>query len=38
VGSREAIVGTGSDHATDLVDRRVDFQLEPCTRAAAAKS
>jgi outer membrane protein OmpA-like peptidoglycan-associated protein len=38
VGSREAIVGTGSDDATDLVDRRVDFQLEPCTRAAAAKS
>jgi outer membrane protein OmpA-like peptidoglycan-associated protein len=38
VGSREAIVGTGSDDATDLVDRRVDFQLEPCTRAAAAQS
>jgi outer membrane protein OmpA-like peptidoglycan-associated protein len=38
VGSREVIVGTGRDDATDLVDRRVDFQVEPCTRAAAARS
>jgi outer membrane protein OmpA-like peptidoglycan-associated protein len=38
VGSRDAIVGTGRDDATDLVDRRVDFQIEPCTRAAAARS
>jgi outer membrane protein OmpA-like peptidoglycan-associated protein len=37
VGSRDAIVGTGSDDATDLVDRRVDFQVEPCTRTAAAQ-
>jgi outer membrane protein OmpA-like peptidoglycan-associated protein len=35
-GSREAIVGTGRDDATDLVDRRVDFQMEPCARVALA--
>jgi outer membrane protein OmpA-like peptidoglycan-associated protein len=33
-GSRESIVGTGRDDATDLVDRRVDFQLERCPRVA----
>jgi len=35
-GSREAIVGTGRDDATDLVDRRVDFQMESCARVALA--
>jgi outer membrane protein OmpA-like peptidoglycan-associated protein len=38
VGARDAIVGTGRDDATDLVDRRVDFQVEPCTRVARAQS
>jgi outer membrane protein OmpA-like peptidoglycan-associated protein len=38
VGSREAIVGTGRDDATDLVDRRVDFQIEPCVRTTASRS
>jgi outer membrane protein OmpA-like peptidoglycan-associated protein len=39
VGSRDAIVGTGRDDATDLVDRRVDFEMEPCApRTAAARS
>jgi outer membrane protein OmpA-like peptidoglycan-associated protein len=38
VGSREAIVGTGRDDVTDLVDRRVDFQMEPCAHADATRS
>jgi outer membrane protein OmpA-like peptidoglycan-associated protein len=29
-GSRYAIVDTGRDDATDLVDRRVDFTIVPC--------
>jgi outer membrane protein OmpA-like peptidoglycan-associated protein len=36
VGSRDPIVGTGRDDATDLVDRRVDFDIVPCGRTAAA--
>jgi outer membrane protein OmpA-like peptidoglycan-associated protein len=36
-GSRDPIVGTGRDDATDLVDRRVDFQMEPCPRVALAE-
>ena len=34
VGSRDAIVGTGRDDATDLVDRRVEFGVQPCGRTA----
>lgn len=29
-GARDPIVGTGADNATDLLDRRVDFQPLPC--------
>ena len=36
VGSRDPIVGTGRDDATDLVDRRVDFDIVPCGRTTAA--
>ena len=30
VGSREAIVGTGADDATDVLDRRVEFKIIAC--------
>jgi outer membrane protein OmpA-like peptidoglycan-associated protein len=30
VGSREAIVGTGRDDASDAIDRRVDFNVRHC--------
>lgn len=30
VGSREPIVGTGADDATDAIDRRVEFKTEEC--------
>ena len=30
VGSREAIVGTGADDATDVLDRRVEFKIIGC--------
>jgi outer membrane protein OmpA-like peptidoglycan-associated protein len=36
VGAQDPIVGTGRDDATDLVDRRVDFDIIPCGRTAAA--
>jgi hypothetical protein len=36
VGSREAIVGTGSDDRRDAIDRRVEFRAAPCTAAAGA--
>ncbi len=36
VGSQDPIVGTGRDDATDLVDRRVDFDIVPGGRTAAA--
>lgn len=32
VGSRNNIVGTGADDASDAVDRRVEFGVEPCPR------
>ena len=38
VGSRNAIVGTGRDDVTDLIDRRVDFAIQPCERSAATVS
>src|SRR5262249_14157035 len=30
VGSREPIVGTGRDDASDAIDRRVDFNVRSC--------
>jgi outer membrane protein OmpA-like peptidoglycan-associated protein len=30
VGSRENIVGTGSDNVVDALDRRVEFQVPAC--------
>ena len=30
VGSRELIVGTGKDDASDALDRRVEFKTIPC--------
>jgi outer membrane protein OmpA-like peptidoglycan-associated protein len=36
VGSRDPIVGTGADNATDALDRRVDFQPVSCLRLQAA--
>jgi hypothetical protein len=29
-GSRQTIVGTGADDASDAIDRRVEFEVEPC--------
>jgi hypothetical protein len=37
VGSSEPIVGTGLDDATDVLDRRVDFQPIACSQVMAAK-
>jgi outer membrane protein OmpA-like peptidoglycan-associated protein len=36
VGARETIVGTGRDDATDVLDRRVEFQPIPCRQIGAA--
>jgi outer membrane protein OmpA-like peptidoglycan-associated protein len=36
VGSRELIVGTGKDDASDALDRRVEFRTVPCTGLMAA--
>jgi hypothetical protein len=31
VGSRENLIGTGRDDASDVLDRRVEFKpIEPC--------
>jgi outer membrane protein OmpA-like peptidoglycan-associated protein len=30
VGFREPIIGTGSDNASDALDRRVEFKVIPC--------
>jgi outer membrane protein OmpA-like peptidoglycan-associated protein len=35
-GARNAIVGNGRDDETDVLDRRVDFQLESCRQRVAA--
>jgi outer membrane protein OmpA-like peptidoglycan-associated protein len=36
VGSRELIVGTAKDDASDALDRRVEFNTVPCATVAAA--
>jgi outer membrane protein OmpA-like peptidoglycan-associated protein len=38
LGSRELVVGTGRDDASDLLDRRVEFAPIPCGGRAAASS
>jgi hypothetical protein len=30
VGSRETLIGTGRDDASDAIDRRVDFNVSDC--------
>jgi tetratricopeptide (TPR) repeat protein len=36
VGSRENLIGTGRDDASDMLDRRVELRpMEPCTAAAS---
>jgi outer membrane protein OmpA-like peptidoglycan-associated protein len=35
-GSREVLLGTGRDDATDLLDRRVEFELITCEGVSAA--
>lgn len=35
VGSRELIVGTGMDDASDALDRRVEFKTSPCAAPVA---
>ena len=32
MGSRETIVGSGSDDVVDALDRRVEFKIVECTR------
>lgn len=34
-GSAEPIVGSGRDDATDVLDRRVEFETRPCMQASA---
>jgi hypothetical protein len=36
VGSREAIVGTGADDASDVLDRRVEFEPRTCPATVAS--
>ena len=37
VGSRENLIGTGRDDASDMLDRRVELQpIEPCTEPSHA--
>ncbi len=36
VGSQQPVVGTGRDDATDLLDRRVEFDLVPCDAVRSA--
>ena len=38
VGSREPVVGTGSDNATDLLDRRVELEPRPCSTLQASRA
>ena len=38
VGSRDPIIGTGTDDATDALDRRVEFKPVPCTDVDAMGS
>jgi outer membrane protein OmpA-like peptidoglycan-associated protein len=37
-GSREMIVGTGRDDASDALDRRVEFKTTPCGSATGGRS
>jgi outer membrane protein OmpA-like peptidoglycan-associated protein len=37
-GSREMIVGTGRDDASDALDRRVEFKVAPCSGATGGRS
>ena len=37
-GSREMIVGTGRDDASDALDRRVEFKVAPCSAAPGGRS
>lgn len=37
-GSREMIVGTGRDDASDALDRRVEFKVSPCGGAPGGRS
>jgi outer membrane protein OmpA-like peptidoglycan-associated protein len=37
-GSREMIVGTGRDDASDALDRRVEFKVSPCGGATGGRS
>ena len=32
-GSRENLVGSGTDDARDAIDRRVEFRVQPCAGA-----
>ncbi len=36
-GARELVVGTGGDDATDVLDRRVEFQPQPCSTLQASQ-
>jgi outer membrane protein OmpA-like peptidoglycan-associated protein len=36
VGSRETLVGTGADDASDVLDRRVEFEPRSCPAVASA--
>ena len=36
-GSAEPLVGSGRDDATDVLDRRVEFETRPCTTTVAAR-
>lgn len=38
LGSQQPVVGTGRDDATDLLDRRVEFELVPCGEAPRSAS
>ena len=36
MGSRETIVGTGADDASDVLDRRVEFEPRTCPATVAS--
>ena len=37
-GSREPLIGTGRDDASDVLDRRVEFEPRPCTTLRAERA